>query len=247
MCRSAFVPGVPGKQCDGKAGGERHVGRGGVRKSNHTGATSRNERAVQFTARPEAAQEKINGGNQQGRVKGGGHARSPVADAGDTERQHRLPVIQHWLFQPRFALQRRSNPIGAFEHFARHLRIAWFVGAEQAESPETIEEKESAERHQQQQVGAISRIRSLIHLSLTGPLRLHRSFRHRWTTIDRRRNNWSMSSRSRLPAPRAGDRQFAPRQPPEGHRANSRWRICARRHQNARLRWRHLLLLCCAG
>ena len=84
------------------------------------------------------------------------------------ERQHRLPVIQHWLFEPRFALQRRRNPIGAIKHFARHLRVAGFIGADQAKRPEAIEEKESAERRQQQNVGAGSRIRSLFHLPLAG-------------------------------------------------------------------------------
>src|SRR5208282_626092 len=200
--------------------------------------TGRDERAVKLTAPPEAAQKKINGGNQENRVEGSGHTRSLVAHAGHTERHHRLPVIQHWLFQPRFAEQRRSNPIRASKHLPRHLRIARFVGAQKAEGPKAIEEKESGERHQQQQVSPISRIRSLIHLSLADRsdciVRFGIANDDRPTT-----NDWSMSSRSRLPVPRAGARQFAPRQPPVALPANSRWRICGRRHRNAPPPWRH--------
>src|SRR5208282_1238597 len=165
---AAFVPGVPGKQCDGKSGGERHVGRGGARKSNDAGATGRDEGAVQFTAGAEAAEEQVDGADEHGSVESGGQAGSLVADAGDTERQHRLPVIQYWLFEPRLALQRGRNPIGALEHFARYLRVAGFVGAKQAEGAETVEEKESAERHQQQHIGAGSRIRSLLIHCMSG-------------------------------------------------------------------------------
>ena len=162
---AAFVPGVPGKQCDGEGGGERHVGRGGVGKSDNTGATGGDECAVEFTAGSKAAEEPVNGCDEQGGVEGSGQAGSLIGDAGHAERQHRLPVIQHWLFEPRFALQRGCNPIGAPEHFARHLRVAGFVGAEQAEGAEAIKEKEAAERYQQQHVGAISWIRPRIRSS----------------------------------------------------------------------------------
>ncbi len=123
-------------------------------KSNHASATGGDQSAIEFTARPETAKEKVDGRDQHRRVERDRQAGSPIADAESPERQHRLPVIQHRFFEPRFALQRRSNPIGAIEHFARDLRIAGFVGADQPEGAETIEKKESAKRGQQQQVGA---------------------------------------------------------------------------------------------
>src|SRR5437899_208155 len=159
--RTNFVPCVPAEQCDGESGGQRHVGRSGTCKSNDGGATSRDEGAVEFTAGSKPAEEEVDGCDEHGGVEGGGHAGGPVRNAEGAERQHRLPVVQHRLFQPRLALQRRRNPIGAIEHFARHLRVTWFVGAEQTERPEAIEEKKSGDRREQQQVGASAWIRSL--------------------------------------------------------------------------------------
>ena len=146
------------KQCDGKAGGQRHVGRRGVGKSNHGGATRGDQGAIEFTARPETAKKKVDGRDEHRCVERARQAGSPIADAGGTERHHRLPVIKDRLFEPRFALQRRGDPIGAIEHFARDLRVAGFVGADQSEGAESIEKKKSAERRQQQQVGAGLRI-----------------------------------------------------------------------------------------
>src|SRR6266404_5827441 len=247
--RTTFVPCIPAEQCDGECGGQRHVGRSGTRKSNDGGATSCDESAVEFTSGAETAEEEVDGCDEHGGVEGGGHAGSPVRNAEGTERQHRLPVIQRRLFQPRLALQRRRNPIGAIEHFARHLRVTWLVGAEKTERPEAIEEKKSAERREQQQVGASAWIRSLSHLPLAGARTASFVFRfandYRPTT-----NDWLMSSRSKTRAsarkvPRAGDPQYATRRRPAVRRANSRWRTCDRRHRNARPRPRHSLLLCC--
>ena len=131
-------------------------------KTNNSGATGGDERAVEFTTGSKAAEEPVDGYDEQGGVESSGQAGCLIRDAGYTERQHRLPVIEHRLFEPRRALQRGCNPIGALEHFARHLRIAGFVGAEQAEGAEAIKEEESAERCQQQHVGAISWIRPRI-------------------------------------------------------------------------------------
>src|SRR5208337_716632 len=152
---AALVPRVPAEQCDSKTRGQRHISRGRVRKSNDPGATSRNERAVEFAARAKAPQKKVNRRNQHGGVKGARQTGRPVADAGDTKRHHSLPVIEHRLFQPRLAPKRGRNPIGAIKHFACDLCVARFVRADEAKSTEPVEEKESAKRRQQQQVSAI--------------------------------------------------------------------------------------------
>ena len=123
-------------------------------KSNHTGATGRDQGAVKFTARPKTPEEKVDGCYEQGSVESGRQAGSLIADAHPAKRRHRLPVIQHGFFQPGFALQGGSHPIGALKHLARHLRIARLVGAKQSKRSQAIEAKESAERYQQQNVGA---------------------------------------------------------------------------------------------
>ena len=140
----------------------------GVGKSNDARATSGDQGSVEFTASTKAAEKKIDGGDEHGGVEGSRHTRSLVGDARHAEREHCLPVVQHWFLEPRLALQCGSNPVGAVKHFARHLRIAGFVGAKQAECPKSIEKKESAERRQQQQVGASSRIYFLVHSALAG-------------------------------------------------------------------------------
>jgi hypothetical protein len=161
---AALVPRVPGEQGDGKAGGERHVGCGGMGKSDDSSATGSDECAVELATRAKSPEERINDCDQHGGVETGRHASRLIGHArGHAERQHRLPVIQHRLFEPRFALQGGRNPIRAIEHFARNLCVARFVGAEQSECPQSIEEKESAKRRQQQHIGAGSWIRSWIH------------------------------------------------------------------------------------
>ena len=82
----AFVPRVPREQCDGKGGGERHVGRSGVGKNNDGGATGRDQGPIEFTARAEAAKKKVNCRDKESRVEGAGQARSLVGNAASTER-----------------------------------------------------------------------------------------------------------------------------------------------------------------
>src|SRR5713101_4157467 len=117
-------------------------------KSDDGSATRRDQSAVKFTAGAEAAEEEVDRSNEHGGVKGCVQTRSQVGDTGDTEPQHRLPIIQHRFFEPRLALRRRSHPIGVVDHFARYFRVSGLVGAEQAKGAEAMEEKESAERHQ---------------------------------------------------------------------------------------------------
>src|SRR5580658_7619874 len=47
---AALVPGVPGEQSDGEAGGERHVGGGGVGETDYGRATGGDEGAIEFAA-----------------------------------------------------------------------------------------------------------------------------------------------------------------------------------------------------
>src|SRR5208282_1512688 len=77
---TAFIPGIPAQQCYGKATGERHVSRGGVRKSNHTGATGCNQRTIKFTPRQEATKKEINDRDQHGRIERRRQTSSPVTD-----------------------------------------------------------------------------------------------------------------------------------------------------------------------
>jgi hypothetical protein len=55
-----------------------------VGKTNYAGATGNNERAIDFSARAEAPEKKVNGRDEQGRVETARQAGSPVADAGQT-------------------------------------------------------------------------------------------------------------------------------------------------------------------
>ena len=63
------------------------------------------------------------------------------------------PVIKRRLFEPGLTIQNRSDPIAALQHFARDLRIAGLVSADQADHLKAGEKQESAECDKGENVG----------------------------------------------------------------------------------------------
>src|ERR1019366_5981033 len=84
----------------------------------------------------------------------GWQARRPIAyPSARLICQHGGPVIKRRLFKPGLTIQDRSDPIAALQHFARDLRIAGLVSADQADHLKAGEKQESAECDKSEKVG----------------------------------------------------------------------------------------------
>ena len=75
---------------------------------------------------------QINQNDQNEGEFGGGQARRPVVHAKVFEGEHRPPVVEGGLFQPRLAIQDWGNKVVPCQHFPGDLRVARLIRANQA-------------------------------------------------------------------------------------------------------------------
>ena len=112
------------------------------------------QRSVQLHAAAEAARPDVDEEDQQRRKNRRRQARRRIAyAAGRLVCQHRAPVIERRLLQPGMAVENRSDPVVARQHFARDLRVAGLVGADQADNLQAEQKEESAEGDERESVG----------------------------------------------------------------------------------------------
>src|SRR3984957_5564172 len=102
----------------------------------------------------EYPEEKIYCDDEERGVDRRRDTRRHVAYAQHGVGQHRLPVIQRRLFEPRTASENGRDPVMPREHLARHLRVAGLVSPYQAELSQAVKEKKRTESSQQQGVCA---------------------------------------------------------------------------------------------
>src|SRR5208282_3448381 len=77
----------------------------------------------------------------------------PIAHAEDAVGQHRLPVVERRLLQPRFASERGCNPVVARQHLVGDLSVARLISANQSKVREAEEKQEPAESGKQEPIG----------------------------------------------------------------------------------------------
>src|SRR5262249_29972934 len=130
---AAFLPGKPSEHGNRKSRGQGHVGRSCVSKANHAGGGGDHQSAIKFEARTKTAKEQIYGNHPQGSVEPRRNAHDPISNAKKTVRDHRLPIVENRLLQPRLSSKHWSNPVIAGKHFTRDLRVTRFVGSQQPE------------------------------------------------------------------------------------------------------------------
>src|SRR5262249_6598231 len=95
---AAFMPRPPCHHAHAEKCRQSHVHGSSMSEPNNPGARGSNKRSIDLSAATKLSEEKIDCDDQQRRIKRRRNSRGNVTDTKYRIHNHRLPVIQRWLF-----------------------------------------------------------------------------------------------------------------------------------------------------
>jgi len=125
---------------NGEHAAEGHVRGGGVRKADH--ADGGRKQKKQPTSGFRAVETEREPGERERREKrrdGAWQARGGFANAEELEAYCRAPIEKWRLFEPRFSVEARRDPIAGLSHVARDPGVARLVRPDEADGAEMAE------------------------------------------------------------------------------------------------------------
>jgi len=125
---------------DGEHAAEGHVCGGGVGEADHADGGRQKEQEPARGLR--AVEAKSEASHRERSEEGGdcaGQASRGFAHAEEFEAQRAAPIVERWLFEPRFSIQARGYPVAGFGHVARDPGVTWLIGTDEADGAEVAE------------------------------------------------------------------------------------------------------------